>query len=112
MNFLINFLVCGKLNIVLLLVKHVLTPSAKIVLTPLGLSAVELSLDACVLTELTDLNVNHNNHNFKWRNVNRIVKSLKESDLLIKVVGETIKKTKGQKGGFIGKLFGTFGTTL
>ena len=81
--------------------KHVLTWLAKIVLTPLGLSA-----------ELTDLNVNYNNYNFKWRNVNRIVKPLKESDLLIKVVGETIKKTKGQKGGFISKLFGTFSTTL
>ena len=89
MNFLINFLVYGKLNIVLLLMKHVLTWLAKIVLTPLGLSA-----------ELTDLNVNYNNYNFKWRNVNRIVKPLKESDLLIKVVGET-RKQKDKKGALL-----------
>ena len=43
----------------------------------------------------------------------KIMKSLEESGLLIKGVGETIKnETKVQKGGFFGILFGTLGTSL
>ena len=43
----------------------------------------------------------------------KIVKSLKESGLLIKGVSETIKnEAKEQKGGFLGMLLGTLGTNL
>ena len=42
-----------------------------------------------------------------------IVKSLKESDLLIKGAGETIEnEAKEQKGGFLDMLFGTLDVSL
>ena len=41
-------------------------------------------------------------------NIMKLVKSLEESGLLIKVVSETIKsEAKNQKGGFLGMLLGT-----
>ena len=43
----------------------------------------------------------------------KIVKSLEESDLLIKVVSETTKnEAKERKGGFLGILLGTLGDSL
>ena len=43
----------------------------------------------------------------------KIVKSLKESGLLMKGVGKTNKnEAKEQKGGFPGMLFGTLGASL
>ena len=43
----------------------------------------------------------------------RIVKSLEESELLIKEISETIKnEAKEQKGGFLGMLLGTLGASL
>ena len=51
----------------------------------------------------------------EWRNswYHKIVKSLKESSLLIKGVSETIKnEAKEQKGGFLGILIGTLAASL
>ena len=46
-------------------------------------------------------------------NVMKIVKSLKESGLLIKGVSETIKnEAKQQKGRFLSMLLGTLGASL
>ena len=43
----------------------------------------------------------------------KIVQSLKESDLLIKSISQTIKnEAKEQKGRFLGMLLGTLGATL
>ena len=43
----------------------------------------------------------------------KIIKSLEESDLLIKDVSETIQnEAKEQKGGFLGMLLGTLGDSL
>ena len=45
--------------------------------------------------------------------VMKIIKSLEESGLLIKVVSKTIgNKAKEQKGGFLGKLLGTLGASF
>ena len=47
------------------------------------------------------------------KDIIKIVKSLKDSGLLIKGVSETIKnEAKEQKGGFPGMLLGTLGTSL
>ena len=47
------------------------------------------------------------------KDIMKIVKSLKDSGLLIKGVSETIKnEAKEQKGGFPGMLLGTLGTSL
>ena len=43
----------------------------------------------------------------------KIVQVLEDSNISLKEVTKTIKnKTKGQKGGFLGMLFGTLGTRL
>ena len=45
--------------------------------------------------------------------VMKIIKSLEESGLLIKVVSKTIgNEAKEQKGGFLGKLLGTSGASF
>ena len=51
--------------------------------------------------------------NKEMNDIMKIVKSLKESGLLIKDVSETIKsEAKEQKGGFLGMLLGTLGASL
>ena len=51
--------------------------------------------------------------NQEMNNVMKIVISIKESQLLIKGVSETIKnEAKEQKGGFLGMLLGTLGPSL
>ena len=47
------------------------------------------------------------------KDIMKIVKSLQESDLLIKVVTKTTEnETKKQRGGFLGILLGTLGASL
>ena len=47
------------------------------------------------------------------KDIMKIVKSLQESDLLIKVVTKaTENETKKQRGGFLGILLGTLGASL
>ena len=46
------------------------------------------------------------------KGIGKIVKSLEESGLMIKGVGETIKnEAKEPKGGFLGMLLGTLGAS-
>ena len=96
------------------LMKNVLRPLAKSVLIPFGLTAAASATDAAIHKKIfgfgiTILIIS----NEKMNNVMKIVKSLKESGLLIKSVSETIKnEAKEQKGGFLGKLLGTFGSIL
>ena len=96
------------------LMKNVLRPLAKSVRIPLGLTAAASATDAAIHKKIfgfgiTILIIS----NEKMNNVMKIFKSLKESGLLIKSISETIKnKAKEQKGGFLGKLLGTFGAIL
>ena len=47
------------------------------------------------------------------KDITKIVKSLKDSDLLLKGVSETIlNEAKEQKGGFLSMLLGTLGASL
>ena len=51
--------------------------------------------------------------NEKVNDIMKIVKSLKESGLLIKGISEGIRNgAKEQKGGFLGMLLGTLGASL
>ena len=51
--------------------------------------------------------------NEKMNDIMKIVKSLKESGLLIKGISEGIRTgVKEQKGGFLGMLLGTLGASL
>ena len=94
--------------------KSVLTPLAKSVLTPLGLSTGLSAADAAIqkktygsgATALMILNE-------EMAGIMKIVKSLEETGLLIKGIGETIKnEEKKQKGGFLQMLLGTLAASI
>ena len=91
------------------LMKSVLTPLAKSVLLPLRLSALMSAADATLQKKIygsgsTALVIS----NEKMEYIVKVVKSLQQSGLLIKVISETIKnEVKEQKGGFLSMLLGT-----
>ena len=92
------------------LIKKVVTPLAKNVLMPLGLSQTDAVIQNKILgsgtTALIIWNIEINNNM-------KIFKSLEESGLLTKSLSETIKnEAKEQKGGFLGILLGTLGACL
>ena len=106
----------------LLLIGSVLKPLAKTMLIPLGLTAAASVIDAAIHKKMfgsgfpSDL-ASHNTtliiSNEEINDIMKLVKSLEESDLLIKGVGETIKnEAKEQKGGFLGMLLGTLRASL
>ena len=101
---------------------NVLKPLVKIVLIPSGLTAVALGTDRAIQNKMfgsgmhpldlsrwtTLINLNEEMNYFI-----KIVNSLQESGLLIKVVSEAIKnEAKEQRGGFLWMLFGTLSASL
>ena len=92
----------------------ILKPLAKRILIPLGLTAAASATDSAVHKKMfgsgfATLIIS----NEEMNDIMKIVKSLKESGLLIKCVSETIKsEAKEQKGGFLGMLLGTLGDPL
>ena len=84
--------------------KNVLTPLAKSVLIPLGLSAGMSGLPSLLVLHTTALIYS----NEKMEDIMKIVKSVKESGLLTKGISETIKnEAKEQKRRFLPVLLGT-----
>ena len=79
----------------LLLMKSVLTPLAKMVLIPLGLSARMSEADAAIENKIYGSHTTLIISNEKTEYIMKIVKSLKESELLIKLVKQS--KTKQNK---------------
>ena len=96
------------------LMKNVLTPLAKSVLIPLGLTAAASATDAAIQKKIygsgaTELIIS----NEEMEDIMKIVKLLQESELLIKWISETIKnETKEQKGGFLEMLLGTLTASI
>ena len=96
------------------LIANILKPLAKSVLIPLGLTAAASLTDAAIHKKMfgsgfTKLIIS----NEEMEDIIKIVKSLKDSGLLIKGVSETIKnETEEQKGGFFSMLLGTSGASL
>ena len=96
------------------LMKSVLTPLAKRVLLPFGLSAGMSAADVAIQKKIygsgtTALIIS----NEDMEDIMKITKSLEESGLLVKRISETIKyETKEQKGGFLGMLLDTLGASL
>ena len=81
-------------------------PLAKSVLIFLGLTAAAASAAAALSAVLII-------SNDEMKDILEIVKSLEDSGLLLKGVGETIKnEAKEQKGGFLSMLLGTLGASL
>ena len=98
----------------MLLIGNVLIPLAKSVLIPLGLTAAASATDAAIHKKMfgsgnTTLEIS----NKEMNDIMKIIKSLEESELLIKGVSETIKiEAKEQKGGLLSMLLGTLSISL
>ena len=95
------------------LIKNVITPLAKIVLIPLGLTAAASAANAGIHKKIlgsgghTTLIIS----NKYIEDLIKIVKSLEDLGLLLK--GVTVQnEVTGQKGGFLSMLLGTLGTSL
>ena len=105
------------LKTVLLLIKNVIKPLAKSVLISLGLTAAASAVDTGIRKNI--LGSGHNNAttliipNNEIEDIDKIVKSLEHSALLLKGVTETVQhEVKQQKGGFLSMLLGTLGASL
>ena len=98
------------------LTKSVIKPLAKSVLIPLGLTAAASAADAGIHKKI--LGSGHNNttliiSNDEMDEILKIVKSLENSGVLLKVISETIQhEAKEQRGGFLSMLLGTLGVSL
>ena len=97
------------------LIKNVIKPLAKSVLIPLGLTAAASAADAGIHKKIlgsgnmTTLIISNN----EMEDIIKIVKSLEDSDLLLKGVNEIVQnEAKEQKGGFFSMLIGTLGASL
>ena len=94
------------------LIKNIITPLAKRVLIPLGLTAAasaEIHKKILGSGGHTTLIIS----NKDMDNLIKIVKSLEDSGLLLKGVTESVQnEIKGQKSGFLSMLLGTLGTSL
>ena len=97
------------------LIKNVIKPLAKSVLIPLGLTAAALAADAGIHKKLlgsgntTTLIIS----NDEIEDIIKIVKSLKDSGLLLKGVSETVQiEVKEQNGGFLIMLLGTLDASI
>ena len=98
------------------LIKNVITPLAKSVLIPLGLTAAASAADAEIHKKIlgsgntTTLIIS----NKDMEDLIKIVKSLEDSGLLLKGVIESVQnEVKEQKGGgFLSMLLGTLGASL
>ena len=108
-------LLCPLLKTGLPLIKNVVTPLAKSVLIPLGLTAAASAADAKIHKKIlgsgghTTLIIS----NKDMEDLIKIVKSLEDSGLLLKGVTESVQnEVKEQKGGFLSMLLGTLGASL
>ena len=96
--------------------KIVLTPLAKIVLIPLGLSAGMSAADAAIQKKICGSGTTVlviSNEEMKENHLNHLVKSLDESGSIAKEISKTIKnEAKKQKGKFITMLLGTLAASI
>ena len=96
------------------LIKNVITPLAKSVLIPLGLTAAASAANARIHKKIlgsghTTLTISNN----EIEDLIKIVKSLEDSGLLLKGITESVQnEIKEQKGGFLSILLGTLGASL
>ena len=98
------------------LMKSVIKSVAKSVLIPLGLTVAALAADAGIHKKI--LGSGHNNNttliisNDEMDDVLKIIKSLEDSEVLLKGVSETIEHgAKEQRGGFLSMLLETLGAS-
>ena len=101
------------------LMKSVIKPLAKSVLITLGLTAAASASDAGIHKKILGSGKANNNNtiliisNDEMDDILKIVKSLEDSEVLLKGVTETIQnEAKEQRGGFLSMLLGTLGASL
>ena len=96
------------------LIKNVITPLAKSVLIPLGLTAAASAADAGIHKKiLGSRNTTLIISNKDMDDLIKIEKSLEDSGLLLKGVTESVQdEVKQQKGGFLSMLLGKLGASL
>ena len=95
------------------LMKNVLTPLAKIVLIPLGLTPAASATDAATQYNIFGSETMVVFSNEKIDDIIKIVNFLEDTGFLINVVNKTVEnKVKEQKGEFLGILAATFGVSL
>ena len=104
--------------------KSVITPLAKSVLIPLGLTAAASASDAGIHRKILGSGRRHSSSspshnttliisNKDMEDLIKVVKSLDDSGLLLNGVTESvINKVKEQRGGFLSMLLGTLGASL
>ena len=103
------------------LLKNVITPLAKSVLISLGLTAAASAADAGIHKKILgsgrhSSSASHNTtliiSNKDMDDLIKIVKSLEDSELLLKEVTESVQnEVKEQKGGFLSMLLGKLGAS-
>ena len=101
------------------LIKNVIKPLAKSVLIPLGLTAAASAANVGIHKKILGSGHNHPSSstliisNNEIEDIIKIVKSFKDSGLLLKEVTETVQnEVKEQRGGFLNMLLGTLGASL
>ena len=95
------------------LIKNVIKPLVKGVLIPLGLTAQQQMQEYIKKILRSGNNTTLKISSDEMKDIIEIVKSLEDSDLLLKGVSETIQnEAKEQKGGFLSMLLGTLGASL
>ena len=95
-------------------------PLAKNVLAPLGLTAAMSAIDGSIKKKMLGSGTTKGagtttliTSNDEMNNIIKIVKSLENSGVLLKVVSETIQhEAKEKRGGFLSMLLGTLGASL
>ena len=104
--------------------KSVITPLAKSVLIPLGLTAAASASDAGIHRKILGSGCRHSSSspshnttliisNKDMEDLIKVVKSLEDSGLLLNGVTESvINEVKEQRGGFLSMLLGTLGASL
>ena len=95
--------------------KSVITPLAKSVLIPLGLTAAAAAADAGIHKKILGSGNNTTLiiSNKDMDDLIKIVKSLEDCGLLLKGITESVQnEIKEQKGGFFSMLLGTLGASL
>ena len=95
------------------LIKNVITPLAKSVLIPLGLTAAASAADAGIHKKILGSGNTLIISNKDIEDLIKIVKSLEDSGLLLKGVTESAQnEVTEQKGRFLSMLLGTLGASL
>ena len=96
------------------LISNVIKPLPKSVVIPLGLTAATSAADAGIHKKiLGSVNTTLIVSNSDMEDLIEIVKSLKDSGLLLQGVTESVQnEVKEQKGGFLSALLGTLGASL